>query len=71
MTDGNLANDLPDWWPYPDRCGNGHPWGPGRVVVVWRKCPCVDEPGSGHTIVRCRVEDCSSVWYRPRHDPDC
>jgi hypothetical protein len=29
MDDGNLADDLPDWWPYPVQCGHGLPWSPG------------------------------------------
>ena len=24
----------PEWWPYPERCENGHEWGPGRVLGV-------------------------------------
>ena len=33
MDDGNLSNDLPDWWPYPVQCGHGHPRSPGHVLV--------------------------------------
>ena len=29
---------LPPWWAYPERCGNGHLWGPGRVIVSWHPC---------------------------------
>ena len=40
MDDGGLANDLPDWWPYPVWCGHGHPWSPGHVLVSYLRCPC-------------------------------
>jgi hypothetical protein len=63
----------PDWWPYPQQCGNGHPWAPGRIIVSWEPCQC--EParaaqprGSGHRVVLCRAGGCQSVWYQPRHD---
>jgi hypothetical protein len=23
----------PDWWCYPERCANGHDWGPGLITV--------------------------------------
>jgi hypothetical protein len=36
---GNLANDLPEWWPYPAQCGQGHPWSPGHVLVSYMRCP--------------------------------
>jgi hypothetical protein len=31
----------PDWWCYPERCGNRHEWGPGLITVSWvlRDCP--------------------------------
>ena len=70
MDDGNLTNDLPVWWPYPASCAHGHAWGPGKIIVTFRRCTCVgDEPGAGHTIVACRAEGCGSAWYRPAHDP--
>lgn len=31
---------LPEWWIYPTQCGNGHPWGPGKVIVSWMPCLC-------------------------------
>ena len=66
MDDGDLANDLPVWWPYPASCGQGHPWGPGKIIVTFRPCSCLDgELGAGHTIVACRADGCGSVWYRP------
>ena len=52
MNDGNLTNDLPVWWPYPASCAHGHAWGPGKIIVAFRRCTCVgDEPGAGHTVV--------------------
>jgi hypothetical protein len=30
----------PDRWSYPERCSNGHEWGPCRVIVSWRPCHC-------------------------------
>ena len=70
MDDGDFANDLPDWWPYPVRCGHGHPWSPGHVTVSYLPCPCrADEGISGHTVVHCTTDGCRSAWYRPRHYP--
>jgi hypothetical protein len=70
MDDGNLTNDLPVWWPYPASCGQGHPWGPGKIIVTFRPCTCLGgELGAGHTIVACRADGCGSAWYRPAHDP--
>jgi hypothetical protein len=66
VDDDNLANDLPDWWPYPVQCGHGHPWSPGHVLVSYVRCPCrADEGISGHTVVRCTADGCRSAWYRP------
>ena len=70
MGDGGLANDLPDWWPYPVQCGHGHPWSPGHVIVSYLPCACcADEGISGHTVVHCTTDGCRSAWYRPRHYP--
>ena len=56
MDDGDLTNDLPVWWPYPSACAHGHPWGPGKIIVAFRRCICVGiEPGKGHTVVYCRA----------------
>jgi hypothetical protein len=30
----------PDWWCYPQRCQNGHEWGPGLITVSWVLCDC-------------------------------
>ena len=30
----------PTWRPYPWRCGNGHEWGSGLVLVSWEQCHC-------------------------------
>jgi hypothetical protein len=66
----------PDWWCYPQRCENGHEWGPGRVLVSWERCWC---PGAqtlhpdraiwGHFTVACRAPGCRWVWYDPPHQP--
>jgi hypothetical protein len=70
MDDGELADDLPGWWPYPVRCGHGHPWSPGHVIVSYLPCACrADEGISGHTVVHCTTDGCRSAWYRPRHYP--
>jgi hypothetical protein len=31
---------LPGWWCYPERCQNGHEWGPGLITVAWVLCDC-------------------------------
>src|SRR5262245_46217927 len=64
----------PGWWCYPERCSNGHEWGPGRIIVSWVMCDCgpaqaARTPGApaGHMAVFCNaVPGCRSVWYRPR-----
>jgi len=58
----------PDWWPYPERCENGHEWRHGRVLVSWQRCW---SPGAqtlhpdraiwGHFAVACREPGCRSV----------
>jgi hypothetical protein len=30
----------PAWWCYPERCENGHEWGPGLIIVSWTMCDC-------------------------------
>jgi hypothetical protein len=70
MDDGDLTNDLPVWWPYPSACAHGHPWGPGKIIVAFRRCICVGiEPGKGHTVVYCRASGCQERWCTPAHDP--
>jgi len=66
----------PAWWFYPERCANGHEWGPGLVLVSWERCHCAPARAAhrtraawGHLVVACRVPGCGSVWYRPRHEP--
>ena len=63
----------PDW-PYPERCGNGHEWGPGRAQVAWeqRSCPGAqtlhpDPAIWGHFTIRCREPGCRSAFYDPPH----
>jgi len=64
----------PAWWAYPKQRRNGHPWGPGRVLVSWRPCQCdparkAQPQGSGHRMIRCREAGCGSVYFQPRHEP--
>jgi hypothetical protein len=42
LTSSNQPIDVlrPDWWTYPDECQQGHPRGPGRVIVSWMPCAC-------------------------------
>jgi hypothetical protein len=62
-------------WCYPERCQNGHEWGPGLIIVSWVLCDCPAAQAAsgggaaGHLAVYCRVKGCRSVWYRPRHEP--
>lgn len=61
----------PDWWCYPDRCGNGHRWAPGLVSVSWMPCNCAvardGTTGRGHLRVSCLTDGCRSVWYPSGH----
>ena len=59
----------PYWWAYPLRCREGHPWGPGRVVVGWTPCPCAGNSGRGHLTVACAAPGCDERWYEPPHAP--
>jgi len=65
----------PAWWYYPERCANGHEWGPGLITVSWSMCECPPALAartagpSGHLAVYCNAPGCRSVWYRPRHQP--
>ena len=48
----------PNWWCYPERCANGHEWGPGLITVSWMPCDCppaaaAREHGPGHMVVYC------------------
>jgi len=66
----------PGWWCYPQRCSNGHEWGPGLITVSWVPCDCPPAVaarggyfGAAHLAVYCDAEPgCQSVWYRPRHE---
>jgi hypothetical protein len=45
----------PEWWFYPERCANGHEWGPGLITVSWMPCDCppalaAREHGPGHMV---------------------
>jgi hypothetical protein len=46
----------------PEHCPNGHPLGPGTVVVGWPPCQCV-EGHSGHRTYYCRT--CGVTMYEP------
>jgi hypothetical protein len=65
---------LPYWWTYPTACENGHPWGPGKVIVSWQPCECdparkAQSRGPGHRVVECRTKGCKSErWFDPVHD---
>jgi hypothetical protein len=68
----------PDWWCYPERCQNGHEWGPGLITVSWVLCDCPPaqaargRAGARRGTWRCfcnAAPGCLSVWCRPRHDP--
>jgi hypothetical protein len=64
----------PNWWCYPQRCANGHEWGPGLITVSWMPCECGPATaargnGPGHVVVYCEaVKGCRSAWYQPRHE---
>lgn len=67
--------DLPAWWDYPRYCGNGHAWGPGKVLVSWMPCACdpareAQPRGPGHRLIECRTPGCGWTDYEPPHDPD-
>lgn len=49
----------------PERCEQGHPLGPGTVLVGWFPCSDCDTPFLGHRTYTCQV--CNSVLYRPPH----
>ena len=66
----------PAWWCYPERCQNGHEWGPGLITVCWVLCDCPAAQAAsgggaaGHMAVFCNAAPrCRSVWYRPRCEP--
>ena len=68
-----------DWWCYPERCQNGHEWGPGLITVSWVLCDCPPAQAArertgggpaGHMAVFCNAAPgCRPVWYRPPHEP--
>ena len=65
----------PAWWTYPIRCGNGHPWAPGRVLVSWEPCQyaparAAQPRGSGHRLIACRTEGCDWIVYKPPHESE-
>ena len=35
-----MSEQVPDWWTDAEHCGNGHPWGPGKVLITWQRCQC-------------------------------
>jgi hypothetical protein len=64
----------PRWWHYPDKCDNGHEWGPCPVSVSRVPCDCGpvlagSERHLDHQRVACQAPGCRSVWYQPRHEP--
>jgi len=61
-------------WSYPERCQNGHEWGPDGIIVSWVMCDCGPAEAartlgapSGHLAMACNAAPkCESEWYRPR-----
>jgi len=56
----------------PDRCPDGHEWGPGRIIVGWM--PCAECEGgrrnhNGHHWIRCWPPEgrCRWEWRDPPH----
>jgi len=47
----------------PERCPNGHAWGPNKVLVDWMPCQC--RADRGHRTYICRT--CDAIIYRPEH----
>jgi len=53
----------PAWWCYPERCQNGHEWGPGLITVSWVLCDCpAARAASG--VVRPGIWRCSATRRR-------
>uniref|UniRef100_UPI003F498D67 hypothetical protein n=1 Tax=Actinokineospora sp. CA-119265 TaxID=3239890 RepID=UPI003F498D67 len=60
----------------PDRCFDGHPLGPNRVLVGWSPCSCPGSEYGGHRTWTCRAcldaadRDTAhrAVIYRGHHD---
>jgi hypothetical protein len=48
----------------PEHCPNGHPLGPGTVVMGWHPCDCVER--GGHRTYWCRT--CKVTMYEPPHE---
>src|SRR5579875_3144895 len=64
--------DWREWWSFPLRCRNGHPWRPGTVTVSWIPCRCPSaqaEAGRGHMTVRCGAPGCPESWYKLPLEP--
>jgi len=67
-----MGEQVPAWWTDAEQCGNGHPWGPGKVLITWQRCQC-DPAGKarprspGHRVIACRT--CGWTVYDPPHDP--
>ena len=64
---------LPARWYYPEQCENGHEWGPGRVLVSWKRCNCAgaqtahpEDHSWGHTTVECGEPGCRWKCRRRR-----
>jgi hypothetical protein len=63
----------PAWWCYPERCQNGHEWGPGLITVSWVLCDCppaqavrerVGGGPAGHMAVFCNPTFISVAGFR-------
>src|SRR5213592_2256835 len=75
----------PAWWCYPERCQNGHEWGPGLITVSWVLCDCPAARAAsgggaaGHMAVFCNaapgcrpgvVAVRARAWARLDEEPD-
>lgn len=57
---------VPSYERAPKTCPNGHPIGPGQVLVGWLTCDCTER--GGHRTYDCR--QCGVALYVPEHcDP--
>src|ERR1700679_3762729 len=70
MDDGDLANDLPVWWPYPSACAHGH--ARGRARSLWRSgdaSASASNPARGTRLSTAGPADARNVGIRRRTMP--
>jgi hypothetical protein len=68
-----MDGQLPDYWTDAEHCGNGQPWGPGKVLITWQRRQCdlarkARPRSSGHRIIAYRAPGCSRKDNDPPHD---